>query len=383
MGRIVYFSFLGRGHINPTLPVMRELVHRGEQVFYFGMQRFRPAIEETGAQFRSYASEIAAQDHGPGPFARVSSTLETLVEFSRVILDQHLAQVRVLCPTHIMFDSFAPWGSFVAERLGLPSIAFVPTILINSEIDARYGKGQAEDPQLTPEWYASIRCRSEALPTAPRPEQLLQSYGDFNIVNTSRLFQPMAKAFDERRFEFVGPCFDPEIVSRDQLDDQPLVLISLGTVYGDPDFLRRCTDQLKGGPWQVVTLDGAQTQASQIALLRRCAVFVTHGGMNSVHEALYYGVPLVLAPQAADHFWISARVVELGAGVALDRVRECVEEVLSNAHYARAAERIGASLRAAGGWDRAADVIQSFMTRSTSKPMLSSESIAPVMRPGV
>jgi len=35
MARIFYFSFPAHGHLNPTISVIRELVSRGEQVFYY------------------------------------------------------------------------------------------------------------------------------------------------------------------------------------------------------------------------------------------------------------------------------------------------------------------------------------------------------------
>ena len=389
MPRIVYFSFPAHGHINPTLPVMRELVRRDEEVIYFGTEQFRPAIQKTGAAFCSYTPRVAMPAQGPGPFAQVSTTLETLLDFSRMILDHHLEHVRALRPTHIMYDSFAPWGSCFAQLLRLPSVASVPSILINGAIDGRYGRGQAGDPRLTPQWYAafSSRCqawaRCQTLPTAPSPAQLLQSYGDLNIVYTSRAFQPMAEAFDAQRFQFVGPCFDSPASAPSQPDGGPLVLISLGTVYGNPDFFRRCSDELAGTPWQIVILNGRRTQVSQIELLRRCAAFVTHSGMNSVQEALYYGAPMVLAPQAADQFWISARVAELGAGVFLKTVREDIEKILSDAKYATAARRIGESLRASGGHVRAANAIQNFMSKSASRPILANDSSAPTVRPGV
>jgi MGT family glycosyltransferase len=194
----------------------------------------------------------------------------------------------------------------------------------------------------------------------------------------------MAEGFDPRRFQFVGPCFDPPAAPAPG-DGIPLVLISFGTVYRNADFFRRCSEELVNAPWRIEILDGTRSQDSQIELLRSCAVFVTHGGMNSVQEALYYGVPMVLAPQAADQFWISARVAELGAGVLLNAgtIRGAIEEILANAAYARAAERIGASLREAGGHLRAADLIQDFITRSASRPRLASDSNKPAMRPGV
>jgi MGT family glycosyltransferase len=336
-------------------------------------------------------------ERGPGPFARVSATLETLLEFSRAILDGHLCQVRMLRPTHIMHDSFAPWGGFVARLLQLPSIASIPSILINRDIDSRYRPEpgvQPEDPRLNARWVAWFRSRCHALllpyhlPEPPSPPQLLQTYGDWNVVYTSRLFQPMAEAFDGR-FQFVGPCFEfrPQAppFPFERLDGRPLVLVSLGTVYANhPEFFRTCLEELADGPWQVVVSTGNHRLAGdfepapgncivrsfvpQIEILRRCAAFVTHGGMNGVQEALWHGVPLVVAPRAADQFWISARARELGAALALNplrmesgAIRESVVKVLSGAHYAAAAARIGASLRTAGGHVRAACEIESFI----------------------
>ena len=402
MPRIVYFSLPAHGHINPTLAVVRELVYRGEQVVYYGTEPFRRAVQDTGAPFRPYSTEFCMPERGPGPFAQVSTTLDTLLDLSRAVLDRHLEEVRMLRPTHIMYDSFAPWGRFVAQLLGLPSIASIPSILVNSDIDSRYGAAprmQPEDPRLTRQWHTEFRSRCHAcllrygLPELPSPQQLLQTYGDWNLVYTSRLFQPLAEAFDGDRFKFVGPCFDcrPEAppFPFEQCDRRPLVLVSLGTVYGNhPQFFRRCLEELADTPWQVVLSTGGdlpmgtlgpipenfivRSFVPQIEILRRSAAFVTHGGMNSVQEALYYGVPLVVAPQAADQFWISSRAAELGAALVLDTrrmeagaIRGSVAKVLSGTQYAAAAARIGASLRAAGGHMRAADDIQSFMRRTT------------------
>jgi MGT family glycosyltransferase len=410
MARIVYFSFPAYGHIYPTLPVMRELAGRGERIFYYGTERFKPLIRQAGALFCPYTSRLSMPEHGPGPYAQVSTTLETLLESSGAVLDSHLAEVRSLRPTHIMFDSFAPWGRLVAQLLGLPAIASVPSILIDGEIAARYGAGaerQPEDPRLTPQWYAAFRRRCHArllayhLPRPLSPPELLQSYGDLNVVYTSRFFQPLAERFDDRRFRFVGPCcqFRPDAppFPFERLDGRPLVLISLGTVYGDrPDFLRNCLEELADAPWQVVLSTGRGFPAGdaprnfivrrfvpQVEILRRAAAFVTHGGMNSVQEALYHGVPLVMAPQAADQFWISARAAELGAAVVLDEprrkagaIRASVAEVLSDARYASAAARIAASLRAAGGPAQAADKIQAAAANSAGVCAPAAESLS-------
>lgn len=324
MARIVYFSLPAHGHINPTLPVVQELVRRNEPVFYYSTDRFSRAIRDTGAHFRSYSKQFYMPERGPGPFAQVSTTIETLLHLSRTVLADHIEQLQALrpTPTHIMYDSFAPWGSFVAQILRLPAIGSVPSILVNGDVDARYGPGPCpDDPRLTPQWYTDFQKRCSALvdyglPEPPSPPQLLQTYADFNVVYTSRDFQPLAEAFDERRFRFIGPCIDfrPDAPSfpYDWLDGRPLVLISLGTVYGNhPQFFRMCLEELVEAPWQIVMSTGGNVSVAdlgslpsnfivrsyvpQLDLLRRCAAFVTHAGMNSVQEALYHGVPLVMA----------------------------------------------------------------------------------------
>jgi MGT family glycosyltransferase len=400
MGRLLYFSFPAHGHINPTLAVFRQLARRSE-VIYYGTEPFRQAVLETGVQFRSYGPQFRVPEHGPGPFGRVSTTLEELLRLICAVFEDCLEEIRAIAPTHIMHDSFAPWGPLIAQLLRLPAMASIPSILINAGIDRQYGRGiGASDPELTPEWYSDFRsrCRACLLMYGVRevlsPPELLQSYAARNLVYTSRLFQPMAEAFDARRFRFVGPCFDfrPQAPAFpfDQLDGRPLVFISLGTVYGDrPEFLRTCVEELSGAPWQIVLSTGehfpferlgavpdnliVRSFVPQTEILQRSAAFLTHGGMNSVQEALYFGVPLVMAPQGADQFWISSRVAELGAGLVVDSdglkaaairggiIRQSIEKVLCETGYRAAAARIGFSLRAAGGPRKAAAIIHDFL----------------------
>src|ERR1700734_2803535 len=98
MPRIVFFSFPAHGQIHPTLPVMRELVRRGDEVSYFCTEKFRPVIQATGTTFCPYTPRVTMPDQGPGSFAQVSTTLETLLDFSRAIIDHHLDQVRAMRP---------------------------------------------------------------------------------------------------------------------------------------------------------------------------------------------------------------------------------------------------------------------------------------------
>ena len=59
----------------------------------------------------------------------------------------------------------------------------------------------------------------------------------------------------------------------------------------------------------------------QLDILSRANVFITHCGMNSVSEALYYEVPLVMFPQTPEQGAVAARAKEflesLDAGIKM------------------------------------------------------------------
>ena len=51
MSKVMFFNVPGYGHINPTLPLVEELVNRGEEVIYYSTEKFREKIERTGSHF--------------------------------------------------------------------------------------------------------------------------------------------------------------------------------------------------------------------------------------------------------------------------------------------------------------------------------------------
>jgi MGT family glycosyltransferase len=121
----------------------------------------------------------------------------------------------------------------------------------------------------------------------------------------------------------------------------------------------------------------ARRSVPQPEVLARAALFVTHGGMNSVNEAAYAGVPMLVVPQGADQPLVARRVVELGAGLsirtrdaAVGPVHALARRLLDDPRFRAGATTLQVAQRRAGGYRRAADELERYLeaTGPVSQP---------------
>lgn len=75
MAKVLFFNLPAYGHMNPTLPLVAELVHRGEHVIYYSSEAFRPAIEQAGATFRGVDAFFNERTYVDENLVRFSYTL--------------------------------------------------------------------------------------------------------------------------------------------------------------------------------------------------------------------------------------------------------------------------------------------------------------------
>lgn len=329
-----------------------------------------------------------------------------ILRLTERLLPFMLDELRREQPDAVVFDSLCLWGMMAARKLGIPSVGSITHFVFD---------GSEETRPAIRDFVHLLRQVLPALPALmgtrrklarryanvfPRRD-IFPARGDVNMVFTSTMLQPKSKLIDHR-FRFVGPAINAAARDGDfpfeQIVRQPVVYISLGTVNTlDTDFFGQAFAAFADHPGQVIVSVGpyadianlgpipgnfiVRNHVPQLKVLQRADLFITHGGMNSVHESLYYGVPMIVIPHQLEQK-LNARIVEKhGAGLMLggrppygrvttEQLRQAAHGVLRDPAYRKAAESIGESLRAAGGYRRAADEIEALvgMPQSVTVP---------------
>jgi MGT family glycosyltransferase len=186
-------------------------------------------------------------------------------------------------------------------------------------------------------------------------------------------------------FHYCGPFRDAHgddaAFPWDKLDGRPLIYASLGTLQGAKrGVFHAIAEACAGEPYQLVMTHGGALSAAEASsfagnplvvpyapqrrLLEKAALAVTHAGLNTVLDALSFGVPLVAIPITYEQPAIASRLQWTGTGdvqplrsLTPQSLKGSIRRVLHSAEMKASAQRVADSIRDAGGSYRAANLI--------------------------
>lgn len=373
--RIAFLNVAAAGHINPTLPIAARLQEDGVGVDYFvpagAAHRSAPTID-----FRPVPDPVAGATGGSDR----TVTLVRALTAAQQRLPELVGAVAAARPDALVYDRSAPWGRWVAERLGIPSIQVLTTYAMRPEpapiAAARFDKPGWELRRALRRYARAVEANAGQGLTGLRPQDVFVTGDGHNIVTVAKVLHADADDFDGS-YTFVGPCL-PETLPQRQGATRT-AFVSTGSVLpGDAGLLEACLRAFPPEDWEVVLAVGAaapelgrrvptgwtvEAQVDQLDVLARASVFVTHGGMNSVQEAAFLGVPLVVVPRTPENQRTAARVeaLDLGRTVALDQLGgEALLRAVRAAQAPAVAQRLrefAEHCRQSGGTRRACEVI--------------------------
>ena len=319
MANILMINVPYAGHTNPTLPLTQALVKKGHKVVYINAEECRDKIEKTGAKFVPYQN-----------FPNSPTEQEKKVKCFRAAFDTALNLNEKF--DILIYEMFFYPGIEVARRLGMPCVRqfsqpawsektvskasfqfHLSCLLIDMQVMGRENKRH-------------MNLVNKTLKTA-----IVNDKPTLNIVYVPQAFQLDRETFGDD-YLFTIPKWEIVTSSQQIPYEQmkpPIVYISLGSIISNRGFCKECIRAFGNKEMSIILNTGkikpeslkkipaniyAYSFVPQIEVLQHADVFLTHCGMNSVNEAISFGVAMVAMPFVNDQASNAKRIVELGIG---------------------------------------------------------------------
>jgi len=396
VSRYLFVTLPLMGHALPIAAVARQLEARGHEVTWAGSERFlRPLV---GPQARVHPIPLRAHRGGQGELGMAavrSRWAGYIVPHARTTLRGIDQAVQAFRPDALAVDQHAVAGALIAHRRALPWASLAPTTMELTRPYRALPKVESWILGLLEELWTEA-----GLPGRPPHDLCFSPHLLIAFTGTALVGAPAAHGRQPEAPEqlpwlrgaaFVGPALGPRAAGDEfpwhWLDPgRKHVLITMGTLSMDlaEGFYRRMTQALEplGERLQAIVVAPhyaipdppghvlAVRQVPMLELMPRLDAVVSHGGLNTVCEALAHGVPLVIAPIKGDQPINAAQVAAAGAGVRVrfarsgpQALREALVAVLDDPSYRAAALCVRDSFREAGGAAQAARLLDA-LTRT-------------------
>jgi len=379
--KIAWFCIPAHGHTNPTLALVQEMTKAGHEIFYFSFKDFKEKIEKAGAHYigcDEYDFDMEDKDNAERVAKDVVFATELLVNSTLSLDDMIGKKMEEIKPDLIVSDSVAYWGKLTAIKYNIPYVSSTTTFAFNKN-SASYMNQSIWDLFKILFQMPKINKHLKRLQNKGYPVKnildIIQNDNDTNtIVYTSKFYQPCSDTFSDK-YCFIGPSIRPMETSYEKTSDTT-IFISMGTVLNNEKFYDHCLEAFRQTNYQVIISLGSKDKdpesykdlpdnikiysfVDQMAVLSISDVFITHCGMNSASEGLYFEVPLVLCPQTQEQQAVAKRTEELGAGIWLKKINRssdilnAVEKIVKDPNYKKSASEISKSFKECEGVDGA------------------------------
>ena len=374
-------------HLQPLVPVGRELLDRGHEVAVVCPRPFCDVVEGFGFRaipagldwLRAEPERYFPRLRRVPPQERYAWVLSNVYgdRAARRLIPELLALCASDPPDVVLRDQmeFASW--LVAEKLNIPHVSY------------GYGLGflPADQKVVGPKL---ARLRGEL--NLPPDDGLSTLYRHLRLEFAPRSYlgaETRGRGVTHHIRVPVADC-PPNTPPPDwvrELGRRPVVVATLGNTYNrTPGIFEAVIAALAREPVELILMIGRNRRREDFGdvpphvrveqyvplslLLLHADVTVCHAGYNTIFTSVAVGTPLVLIPIDSDQPAGARRCAELGLGLMLDgrrlrpeELRDAVRLVLAEARYRRAVADFRRELEALPGAARAASLLEAVATR--------------------
>ena len=343
MMRILVTTMPMRGHVDPTVPIVKELISVGHKVSCYIDGNFKSELEKLGICVIPAKSQFSYNPVDFTFFNFIGASREMIKQGKYVLVDWSIEQYKIIepeikkyKPDIILTDCLFFASLLLAKKYKIPCAVFGLIPYPGSfEGAVRYGVGWQPastspakivyklaniviDHFLLGKIYSHAKRRFH-----DKGIRCPFDKGHFydSVIDLSDIYlQGSLKEFEyeipniPKKVKFIGPSIrvgstrKPGWMTRFDDKSRPMVFATQGTVQNNPEFLlKSCIEALVDEDIDLIISSGRSDQPIQCSgkenliikpevsyhhILPKCDVFVTNGGFGGVNLALKYGVPM-------------------------------------------------------------------------------------------
>lgn len=376
IGIAICFTFFG--HLKPILRILKELVDRGDTVYCISDAESAPLVESVGA----IAIAEFNFDKSDNTMFKDWKIFEFIYRQGNKIINSLDRFIERIQPNYIIYDSLLVFVKILCEKHSVKSVIIHPTSLANEDLEyvPNPEKYLIFKNQNLEEVYNNII--SEILfmySTLRMPNHIKSTHmfkGDLLLVAAATIFEQDQGG--KRVLIFPG-------IEKDALDtsERSCIYISFGTLFAkNQHIINIIIDLCKifGEEKFIISTGGLDLKIAgelpsniqvhsflnQEEVLKIAKIFVTHGGMGSLTEAIMYGVPALIIPSIPEQHYNGLRLIELGGGelilnedVNLDNMSDRISKMLKCSAYRKRMNEIQKIVAKQKNYSDAAKIIDS------------------------
>jgi MGT family glycosyltransferase len=394
MSKFIFIVPPFMGHIGATLSIGSELIHKGHRVAWTSAVELAEYLIPKGGEQIVLKKELAGKENeikdmlGKVNAGKQVAPLESikfiyedvLVPLNRFMVPGVSRVLDEYKPDVVINDLQAFSGAICAYLKNMPYATSITTPV---------GVFEAMGLQKVTEWETKqvIGLQKEF---GIKEERKIINSRNLNLVYCPLDFLNPTGLPDN--FKFVGPAiknrpsvnFNWNALKKSKY---PKIMVSLGSLLKGErkEFFTKIIEALGEKPYTIIAAVEkdlfsdwpsnfiVQMPVPVLELLPNMDAVISHAGPNTVLETLSFGLPLVVIPMLYDQYHIASQVEYSGTGIRLmnkrlntGQLQEALNNILKEDKYREAAKKMKAKLSAAGGTERATELLEEFAAKVKS-----------------
>lgn len=383
--KIVIVSWAHYSHTTATIPLVNELLKQGHEIYYFGKEKFDYLFPQN--KFIKYIPYCVNQEEVELIIEETFEMMEVLsyeindkqsvinfrntyekynMKLQMLYYEDVFEKIKEINPDFIFRDACSFFGKMIGTKLNIPIHGYLTNLAFSKEyvfsnpkkiLPLLFGINldfltDKEIQEVFEELEDFNKTYSEHL-GIPR-KAVLYTYDpeeDRNIIFSSPKLQPTINNTNKKYYITTPPV----LVNNNQLNQvrikEKLIYVSTGsTFYAVDKFYNSIINAFKNSEYQVIITIPLEEEeitvrnlpenimikkfVDQNEMLKKASLFITHGGYNSICEAIYHEVPMILFPITADQYINTHVIEELKIG------KEMVRENLNSSYVKLLCEEV-------------------------------------------